>query len=240
MTLRDIQKKLVFLAGDMHREHSPFGFAWGHYPHAITYDEAYHSILYAQEGYVGLHRTIGELSNVAIRGAFTHAWLYLGGTDIMEAVSEGVLRRSFLYPTMSDYVVILKPLVSLDARHEAVQRALLMEGCPYDDRFQFDLEIEDGLFADKQTALANMRQYGLGLTCSEMVALCYVGHRRELGLYRVRHGNREIILPDQFMSTHFEVTWASQSARPELLNPLGLSEEGSVMLDEYWKNNRRR
>ncbi len=94
------------------------------------------------------------------------------------------------------------------------------------------------LFQDKETALANMREYGLGVSCTEMVALCYVGHRRELGLYRTKLGKRQVILPDAYLSTHFEVVWASKYTTPDTALELGLHEEGCSMIREYWERRK--
>jgi hypothetical protein len=240
MNIRSIRKKLIFLAGDIRREHCPLWFAVGKYEHLIGYDEALEGLNHAQVGYIGLHRNRGDLSNVAINGFMKHAWIHepLFGRFIIEAVSEGVFYRHALHGLMSDYAVLLKPLIDDNARGEAWERASTMVGCPYDDTFTFDLENETEIFKDKATALDNMRKYGLGVSCTELVALCYVGHRRELGLYRTKIGEREAILPDAYLSTHFEVVWASKQTTPENALILGLHEEGCSMLREYWEKRR--
>lgn len=238
---RTLRKKIIFVAGDIRRERCPFGFAWGKYERLIDYDEMAAAVERSYPGYVGLHRNRGDLSNMAISGFMKHAWLVGSNSrEIIEAVSEGVLTRHPYHALSTDYAVILKPLVTADARFEAVNRAhkLAQIKCPYDDKFTFDLEVEESLFQDKETALSNMKRYGLGVSCTEMVSLAYVGHRRELGLYRVRHRGRLVILPDNFMTTHFEVCWASKSTTPDTALELGLSEEGCSMLREYWEKRR--
>jgi len=237
MNIKNIKRDLIFLAGDIRKEKCPLGFAWGKYPHLIDYDEAMQSLAFSSIGFIGLHRNIGDLSNIAINGFMKHAWLYTGD-GIVEAVSEGVLNRSSLHGIMSDYAVILKPSVEYQVRKEAADRAFEMVGCPYDVTFSFDLEIEEELFKDKTTAVSNMQNYGLGVSCSEMVALCYVGHRRELGMFRTDLGKRHVILPDAFMSTHFEVVWASKHTTPENADKLGLHEEGCTLLKEYWEKQK--
>jgi hypothetical protein len=241
VNLRDLRKKLIFAAGDIRREHCPFGFAWGKYEHLIDYNEATIAGWMGKTGYIGLHRNRGDLSNMAISGFMKHAFLFDGmNNTIIEAVSEGVVCRHPFHALLSDYAVILKPLVCEKVMIEAVERAKSMVGCPYDDRFRFDLEIVDELFQDKETALANMRQYGLGVSCTELAALCYVGHRRELGLYRTKLGKREVILPDAYLSTHFEIVWASKHTTPENACLLGLHEEGIEQLRTYWEGVSRR
>lgn len=233
---RELYKKLIFLAGDIRRERCLGGYAWGKFQHLIDYDEATIASWMGKSGYIGLHRNRGDLSNIAIDGFMKHAWICNGlHNTIIEAVSEGVLEHNPLYALLSDYAVILKPLVCEQVLYEAVELAKMMVGCPYDDRFTFDLEVIDELFHDKVTALSNMKKYGLGVTCTEMVALCYVGHRRELGLYRTKAGNRQVILPDSFLSTHFEIVWASRETTPDMAQSLGLHEEGIEQLKLYWQ-----
>lgn len=238
--IKKIRKKLIFLAGDIRREYCPFGFAWGKYERLVDYDEMARAVERSYPGYIGLHRNRGDLSNVAIGGFMKHAWLVdiANTTRIVEAVSEGVVYRHPYHALDTDYAVVLKPLVSEGIRYAAVLRARSMCGCEYDDTFTFDLEIEEELFRDKETAIANMRKYGLGVSCTEMVALCYIGHRRELGLYRTKMGKRQVILPDAFLSTHFEIVWASQHTTPDTAHMLGLHEEGCSMLREYWGKRR--
>ncbi len=240
MNIRELKKKLIFLAGDIRREHCLGGFAWGYWNRLIDYDEMAQAVERSYPGYIGLHRNRGDLSNIAIDGFMKHAWLVgmKNTVEIIEAVSEGVVCRYPYHALNTDYAVILKPLVPEKVRYEACKRAREMIGCPYDDTFTFDLEVEADLFQDKETALSNMKRYGLGVSCTEMVALCYVGHRRELGLYRTKLGNRQVILPDAYLSTHFEVVWASKYTTPDTALELGLHEEGCSMLREYWEKRR--
>lgn len=237
--LRALKRRLIFFSGDIRREHCPGGFAWGKYEHLIDYDEAEAAMINHtnEDGYIGLHRNRGDLSNIAIPGFMKHAWLHTRGWKIIEAVSEGVLHRHALHALMSDYVIVVKPLLPWPVLKEAVQRGLSMVGCPYDYTFTFDLEIEAEMFADKQTALANMRKFGLGVSCSEMVALTYVGHRRELGLYRTKMGSKQVIKPDAFLSTHFEIVWASKHVTADNAFKLGLHEEGIEMIKAYRKDH---
>lgn len=240
MNIRDIRKKIIFLAGDIRRERSLGGFAWGYYERLIDYQEMDRAKEFSYPGYIGLHRNRGDLSNIAINGFMKHAWLIgkHNHTEIIEAVSEGVVKRHPFHPLNSDYAVILKPRVSAKVRYEAVERAERMIGSPYDDQFKFDLEVEADLFQDKETAISNMRKFGLGISCTEMVALCYVGHRRELGLYRTKLGKRQVILPDAYLSTHFQVVWASQHTTVDNAHMLGLGEEGCAVLREFWEKRR--
>jgi hypothetical protein len=239
MNMDNIKKNLIFTAGDIRREKCLGGFAWGKYEHQLDYDESMLSILYANEGYIGLHRNRGDLSNLGVPGCMKHAWIYTGGNNIVEAVSEGVLKRNHLHASHNtDYVIILKPRVSNEIQQKAAKNALYLAelNLPYDDHFKFNLEVNDFLFADKQTAQNNMKTFDIGMTCSEVVSVCYVGHRRELGIYRTKLGKRDVVLPDAFLSTHFDVVWASTHMTLDNALKLGLHEEGCSLLGEYWRN----
>lgn len=242
MSLRSIKRSAIFFAGNIRRERCLGGFAWGRFEHKIDYREALSALPYIEHGAVGLHRNCGDLSNKGIPGFMKHVWIHTPETMIVEAVSEGVLHRHPLHPLMSDFVIILSPdgipgEVREEAKDEACHRALMQVelGLEYDENFKFDLEIEESLFADKVIALANMKKYKLGVTCSESVALDYVGHRRQLALYRTRLGKRLVILPDAYISTHWKIKWASKEATPENAAALGLHEEGCDILNDYWK-----
>lgn len=236
--LRELKKKAIFAAGDIRREHCLGGFAWGKYEHLIDFDEAAEGLQQAEYGYVGLHRNRGDLSNIAIPGFMKHAWIHTDSTDrIIEAVSEGVPKRHAFHALLSDYAIITKPLVPKAARTQAVKRVEWISEleCPYDDKFSFDFEIiEEALFKDKTLAEMNMKKYCLGVSCTEAVALGYVGHRRELGLYRVKVGKRQAIMPDNFLTTRFKIVWASKHTTVDNAHKLGLPEEGCEMLKEYW------
>jgi len=231
---RKIKKYFIFLFGDIRREHCLLGFAWGKKEPLISKEEAIEGVSVSKPGFIGLHRNAGDLSNTAIGGCFKHAWLHVHDSKIVEAVSEGVLLRHALYPLDTDYAVLLEPIIDKDALDQAVERVLTIVGTAYDDTFSFDLEREDEIFKDKVTALDNMKQYGLGVSCTETVALGFVGHRKELGLFRVKEMGKLVIMPDNYMTTHFKVVWASKSMTVEQAKAFGLPEEGCSILQDYW------
>src|SRR3990172_2102065 len=119
-------RELVFLAGDIRSlSHWPFA-TWAKDEHLVRYEEILEALPLIRYGDVGLHRDRGYLSNLAIPGFMKHAWIhvqddqpkqtaeeklryFLGGHEIVEAVSEGVLCRSPLYAMRSDYVIIIGP-----------------------------------------------------------------------------------------------------------------------------------
>ena len=62
---------------------------------------------------------------------------------VVEAVSEGVIHRSAIYPLYSDYAIILRPRkVDYKSRRGACKKAKGIVGTRYDHNFQFDIEEE--------------------------------------------------------------------------------------------------
>jgi hypothetical protein len=229
----NIKKELIFLAGDLHGTPRFPWFAFGERERLVSVEEALEAVSIAEPGDIWLHRNRGDFSNLGIPGCMKHAWISVDSSPvpkIVEAVSEGIRHRHPLYPLMTDYAVLLTPNVSWEARTTACGRAAYLVGQPYDWRFRFDLENEEQIFTDKTLALENMRSGHFGFSCSETVALCYVGCRRQLGLYRVRSMGRQVILPDNFLTTHFTVKWVSSSLSGDVAADMGLHEEGCDML----------
>lgn len=232
-TLTNIKREVIFGLGNIRREHCLGGFAWGKFEHLISIEEAKKMVARAKPGYIGLHRNRGDLSNTGIKGCFKHAWLHVEDDMIIEAVSEGVLHRDALYPLIeSDYAVILKPAISKVARAEACRRGHTIEGCLYDEGFEFEWTRPDKYFADKKTAEANMKKY-CKFSCTEAVGFCLAGNRRKLGLFRVEVMNKQVIMPDNYMKVTFEIVAMSKSLTPEIANELGLHEEGVTMIEEF-------
>jgi hypothetical protein len=115
----------------------------------MSYNEALDGIKISKAGDIGLHLDVGYLSNLAIPGFFKHAWIHvtdgneLGRATVIEAISEGVVRRHAMYPVYSDYAIILRPPQDKVNQHDtelAIKYANRLEGCKYDSKFEFDIE----------------------------------------------------------------------------------------------------
>ncbi len=259
-------RRIVFWAGDVRRlSHFPW-VTWDVSEHLVEYDEASSALPLIRPGDIGLHREKGYLSNLAIPGFMKHAWIHLDGpvcfrdpdggerTDttgmqIVEAVSEGVLRRSALFPIRSDYTVILRPRgVTPEEVHWALDKARRIIGCRYDADFEFDIEDELKLFAvqgeppDRQAARrqelenirANLRaEWDGGFSCSETVSFAWWHERERLKLRREKIRGKNVILPDRFLNEGLEIVWMSDSVTPEAAEKFGLPEEGREMIRRY-------
>jgi hypothetical protein len=201
-------------------------------------------------GDVGLHRDTGYLSNVAIPGFMKHAWIHTedGITQplIVEAVSEGVLKRSALYPLYSDYAVILAPrdeqAITEEQRKGACKKADQIVGARYDHNFEFDIEDElkyyrgqneDEARKHLEAGTALMQNYDYGFSCTEAVSYCWWHRREALEIFRSRSRGKSVILADSFLNRSWKIRWASQQVTVDAARVLGLGEEGLSLIEEY-------
>ncbi len=264
-------RRLVFWAGDIrHIGHFPW-ITWDVHEHFVDYDEAAAALPEVRPGDVGLHRDRGYLSNLAIPGFMKHAWIHVDGpmncTDseggarfdttglqIVEAVSEGVVRRSALFPIRSDYTIILRPRDAgqLEIEH-AVSKAKRIVGCEYDADFKFDIEEELEHFgapgATREEADDDLREIDVfstnlgaewdgGFSCTETVSFAWWHCRRALRLFRKPARGKMVILADDMINSGFEIVWISESVTPEVAEKLGLGEEGIEMI-RAWRQKQK-
>jgi hypothetical protein len=261
-----LYRRIVFWAGDVHRiSHFPW-VTWDVSEHLVEYEEALAALPHIQPGDVGLHREKGFLSNLAIPGFMKHAWLHLNGPErwtapggrerfdtdamrIVEAVSEGVLKRSALYPIRSDYAIILRPRnVEPPSVRFALAKARRIVGCEYDVNFEFDIESELDHFesaggppADREARRRDLEVFGAnlraefdgGFSCSEAVSFAWWHEKDRLNIFREKMRGKDVILPDRFLNRGFEIVWMSGSVTPELALGLGLPAEGVEMIRAY-------
>lgn len=255
-------RSLVFWGGDIRRLHSFPWITWDVHQHRIEYEEVLAALPLIRAGDVGLHRDEGYLSNFAIPGFMKHAWIHVDSpkfgtginqepvpdvTDmkIVEAVSEGVLRRSALFPIRSDFAIILRPKdVTADEVTEAVNKATGIIGCEYDVKFEFDIEEELKRFNESEQSHQSLRMslvdFKKGLThwdggfcCTEVAAYSWWHKREQLRLFRKERRGKMVIAADDFINGGFEIVWASDSCTPEAAVKMGLGEEGVEMLKAY-------
>ncbi|HOX08239.1 MAG TPA: hypothetical protein PK280_17730 [Planctomycetota bacterium] len=265
-------RRIVLWGGDVRKiGHFPW-VTWDVSEHLVEYEEAVSALPFIRPGDVGLHRERGFLSNLAIPGFMKHAWLHMNGPqrfgipggkqlcdtgamEMVEAVSEGVLRRSALHPIRSDYTIILRPKdVSPASVRWALEKSRRIVGCQYDTDFRFDIEEELTHFqsdavpseadfarrrAEMEAFLDNLRaEWDGGFSCSEAVSFAWWHEQKKLNLYRQPMRGKQVIPPDAFLNRGFEIVWMSESVTPELAAKLGLGEEGVQMICEH--RDRRR
>lgn len=245
---------LVFKAGDtrwLGWRHFPFVLTWaGHENPQIDLDEAQLAARMLEPGDVILHRDRGFLGNVGIGGVMIHAGLYVGKDDkgrpqVVEAISEGVVKRSALYILHSDYACILRPKVPMQAALNAAGQAEEIVGMPYDPLFEFNTEVEravlnaaQGLWHFKRREEFLARN-PVRFCCTEIPHFCYLDSLGELGLHRKRNRTfatwllkiigivpgDEIVTADMYVESHgFEMVWASKHYTPDWAAKMGASE----------------
>ncbi|MFH1981617.1 MAG: hypothetical protein ABIL58_07230 [Pseudomonadota bacterium] len=247
MTKKELWRQLVFFVGDIRLLRSFPYVTWSVPKHRVSYGEILEGLPQITYGDVGVHRDWGYLTNIAIPGFMKHAWIHvrdgLAAPQIVEAMSEGVIARSAIYPMVSDYTVIFRPRNVTEAeRKGACKKARQIVGKGYDVDFAFDIEYELQYFAGEDTADASaalqqgqrfMRRYDPAFTCTEVVSYAWWHRREELRLIRREVRGQTIILADDFFNDGWEIKWMSRSVTPETARRHGLHEQGCEMIADY-------
>lgn len=242
-----IINKLFSLVGDLHTAESFPWFSTSIRHHKVKIEEILESLSLIKYGDIGLHRDCGYLSNLFIPGFMKHAWIHTTDGihgEIVEAISEGVVKHSAIYPMLSDYTIILSPKnVTDEDRKGACLKANKIVGEKYDFKFQFDIEKElqfyrgdntKAAICDLETCKKGIQQKH-GFSCTEVTSYAWWHKREDLSIYRTKHLWKQVILADSFMNRHWEISWASKSVTTDSAKKLGLSEEGLSLIEDYYK-----
>jgi hypothetical protein len=243
----DIYRKAVFFAGDIRRIHHFPWVTWDVHQHEVRMEEILEALPLIKYGDIGVHRDAGYLSNIAIPGFMKHAWIHTDdGTKkpmIVEAISEGVVHRSAVYPMYSDYTIILRPKgVDYKARRGACKKAKSIVGTRYDHDFKFDVEAELKHYKGDDTeqatqelgsALKYMQKFDHGFSCTEAVSYAWWHRREQLRIYREKSRGKEVILADSFINGGLDIVWASKSVTVDVAVKMGLHEEGVEMIRKF-------
>jgi len=234
--LYKVKAAIIFRCGKIRRLHAAPWVTWdGKEEREIDLKDVREAQRFVKAGDIGLHNDWGFACNLAIPGNFKHAWIFTGGDQIIEAVQEGVLKRDAMYPLISDYVVILRPMgVTHEEVREAVSRAESIVGSDYDANFDFDLDDEEKKFS---TNLRCSKFHG-AFSCTETVAFSWLRCRDKLGIFRTKHAGREAIIADDYLRMHFEVVWASPSVTPKWLEENGMHEEGRLKIGKFLERGK--
>jgi hypothetical protein len=249
-----LRRKLVFFAGDLRRLEAFPWVTWAVERRAVGFEEILAALPLIQYGDVGLHRERGYLSNLAIPGFMKHAWIHvedgLERPEIVEAVSEGVLRRSPVYPMFSDYTIILTPAeraaVGEAERKGACKKAKQIVGATYDVHFEFDIERELAYYRGKKPDDARnhlrlgrkwMQRFHPAFSCTEVASYSWWHCREELGIYRATHRGRSVVLADGFLNRGWKIKWMSRSVTLDVARRLGLHEEGVSLIEDYLRKS---
>ena len=241
-----IWRDVVLFTGDVHTLNAFPWFSWSSKEHRVKFDELLEALPLIRFGDIGLHRDIGYLSNLAIPGFMKHAWLFTEDgrkPQIVEAISEGVVKRNALYPMFSDYTIVLSPKrVTGEDRKGACLKANRIVGVRYDHNFDFDIEDElhyyngsdkDSAVCDLQDASRNLAKFDYGFSCTEVVSFAWWHCREQLRIYRDRHLGNSVVLADGFLHDSWEIRWASESVTLDVAAKLGLHEEGIEMIRRF-------
>lgn len=243
----DIWKKLVFLAGDIRRLNCFPWVTWSVHRHKVCLGEILEVLPELKFGDIGLHRDWGYLSNVAIPGFMKHGWIHVSSGEnppmIVEAVSEGVLLRSALYPMYSDYTIILEPKNALDReRKGACKKARSIVGEKYDVNFHFDIEDEinyykgarvDEAKGDLSEGEKRLKKYDPAFSCTEVCSYAWWHKREDLRLYRKPRRGKNVIIADDFLNNSWKIKWLSSSITVDVAVKYGLHEEGVSMIESF-------
>lgn len=217
---------VVFWVGDTRKiAHFPW-VTWDVHQHKIDLNEVMLEALpKLQPGDIILHRDDGFLSNLFIGGAMIHAGLYIGGQQVIEAVSEGVVKRHAGHILYSDRACILRPRLPEDKRVQAVAEAIdLAEkivGFPYDILFDFNGRRERRLVEQYGP---NAAQKGVRFCCTEVPYFCYGSYTKDLRITRRRNVSlatkflsllglspgKAIVAADMYFTANFDLIWCSR------------------------------
>jgi len=242
-------RRIVFWGGDIRRiSHFPW-ITWDTSERLISAEEALTIMKLIKAGDIGIHREKGFLSNLAIPGFMIHAWIHINESEdlsrleIVEAISEGVKKRSALYPIYSDYCIILRPKnVTKEDINQACAKALKIVGCNYDVDFKFDIEEEIKIFGEKDIESQKEREilstnlkaeWDGGFSCTETVSFSWWHKRKELQLFRQKARGKQVILADSMINPQFDIIWISKSVTPEVAAKFGLGEMGIEMIKDW-------
>jgi len=204
--LHNIFRTIVFWVGDTRWTSSFPYFSWEREEPYIDLNEVDHAKTFLQKGDIILHREKKCWSNAAITGTMIHAGIYVGDMQVIEAISQGVVKRNAGHILHSDYAIIIRPdfddpTTQQAAINEAIDWANRIVGFPYDYLFQFNSEQdqkrlkERGIIATASLlfrifrairALFNMKsdKDAMKFCCTEIPHFCYYKFLDKLNVHR--------------------------------------------------------
>ena len=242
---------IVFLMGDLRWlgwKKFPFCLGWYSYESKIDLNVVLRDALPLLEpGDVVLHRDEGFLSNIFIGGSMIHAGVYVGDGQLVEAISEGVVRRSAAHILYSDRAVILRPNVASDAKIQAVEWANRIVGFGYDFLFEFNGNREREMIRKHGHAARNM---GVRFACTEVPYFCYLDFAKimEINLRRnvtfltkfvslvgLRPGEA-VIDADMYVKSDMDVVWCSKKFTADYCASMGCDDVYVKKIESWWES----
>jgi hypothetical protein len=264
-----IWRRIAFWAGDVRLDWQWYFFipfpliSWTHHEYAVTYETLLDVCKMLEPGDLMLATKNGYVfSNAAIPGCFKHAGVIVEGprgchsddidpttVRLVEAVSEGVVRRHLLW-ARGDLMIFLRPKdVDFEDRAKAVRIADKIVGCRYDAGFDFNIEDElkhmsvGDAESEEREELERVKrnfkaEFDVAFSCTEVAAAAWWHKRKPLGIVRQRVRGRMCIVADQFVNRSFQIVWTNVTVAQA--EKEGLGEEGLRELDAYWAKRKRR
>ena len=135
-----------------------------------------------------------------------HAGIYVGDMQIVEAISEGVVKRNAGHLLHSDYAIILRPEFKDEnskqaAINEAIYWAKQIEHFPYDYLFQFNSDKDQKRLKERGIIAATSMSYkifriiralwgiksdkdAIKFCCTEIPYFCYYQFLDQLNIHR--------------------------------------------------------
>lgn len=245
---------IVFWVGDTRKiSHFPW-VTWDVHEHKMDLNEVMLEALPLLEpGDIILHRDDGYLSNLFIGGAMIHAGIYMGGQQVVEAISDGVLKRHAGYILHSDRACILRPKLPEGTREQALSEALewadKIVGFPYDILFDFNGKKERQLIEQHGKEAARK---GVRFCCTEVPYFCYHRYTGELGIKRRRNVSfltkllsvlglspgRAVVSADMYFTANFDLIWCSKHFTPAWCKKRRMNPEALKKVEDYWLSRR--
>lgn len=182
-----------------------------------------------QDGDILIRGYKNYLDGYFLPGFFSHSGLYIGQTKrddspvqlqaeqseryregkqmVIHSMAEGVFMEDVINFCRCDYLVVLRSPYAQDKNnyHQIHRTALERLGTPYD--FQFDFS-----------------RYN-NMSCTEFVYSCYpnfVMHEHGIEVYEGKFFGlkRQMLLPDDFVSSSLEVVWSSPTTPESVMEQL--------------------
>jgi uncharacterized protein YycO len=103
-----------------------------------------------QAGDIVLRKYTYYLDSYFIKGEYSHSGIATSEKNVMHAVAEGVCRVDFFdFIKDSDGFMILRPVYKEEQRPQAILKALMLEGKPYD--FIFNTKSKNAFYCHELT-----------------------------------------------------------------------------------------
>lgn len=245
-------RTLVFAIGDLKwTGRWPMPFGWQPADPKITLNEVILEALpLLQPGDVILHRDEGFFSNLFIGGVMIHAGLYVGGGQLVEAISDGVVKRHAAHILHSDLACILRPKLDYADKAKAMAWSEKIIGFPYDYLFDFngkwgrDMIIQHGI---------RSREKGVRFACTEVPYFCYLEKTADLKIFRRKNVNvvtrmlsllgmrpgSVVVDADMYFKSDMELVWCSSTMTPAYISKCyggAIDEAYAYKLDKWWKD----